>query len=74
MRRILKQSFYLRDGEIVVREILGKYLVRKTGNRQTSLMINEVELYEGFEDRSSHGFTRTKRSEIMYGSGGHWYV
>ncbi|HEY4514081.1 MAG TPA: DNA-3-methyladenine glycosylase [Candidatus Paceibacterota bacterium] len=74
MRKILKQSFYLRDGEIVVREILGKYLVRKTGNRQTSLMINEVELYEGFEDRSSHGFTRTKRSEIMYGPGGHWYV
>lgn len=37
-------------------------------------MINEVELYEGFEDRASHGFRRTKRSEVMYGDGGHWYV
>lgn len=74
MRKILNQRFFLRGGEIIAQELLGKYLVRKIGRREIVLQINEVELYEGFEDRASHGYKRTKRSEIMYGAGGHWYV
>lgn len=64
----------MREGKSVARELLGKFLVRKIGGKETALRINEVELYEGFEDRASHGFKRTKRSEVMYGPGGHWYV
>ena len=80
MRRILKQKFFLRGGEAVAQELLGKYLVgtipARAGRprREIAVMINEVELYEGFEDKASHGFKRTKRSEVMYGPGGHWYV
>src|SRR3990167_9564753 len=74
MRKILEQDFYERGGEVIARELLGKFLVRKADSKKAALMINEIELYEGFEDRASHGFKRTKRSEIMYGPGGHWYV
>jgi len=74
VRKALKREFYVRDGEIVARELLGKFLVRKIGTKEIAAMITEVELYEGFEDRASHGFKRTKRSEVMYGPGGHWYV
>lgn len=74
MKEILPQGFFMREGEAVARELLGKFLVRKIGGKETALRINEVELYEGFEDRASHGFKRTKRSEIMYTAGGHWYV
>lgn len=74
MRNVLAEEFYLRRGETVANDLLGKFLVRYIGKREIAVMINEVELYEGFEDRASHGFKRTKRSEVMYGPGGRWYV
>lgn len=38
------------------------------------LMITEVEAYGGIDDRASHAFTRTPRSEIMYGPPWRLYV
>jgi DNA-3-methyladenine glycosylase len=74
MKKVLQKSFYMRDGNSVARELLGKFLVRKVSKKEIALMINEVELYEGLDDLASHGRKRTPRSEVMYGEGGHIYA
>jgi DNA-3-methyladenine glycosylase len=54
------------------RNLLGKYLVR--AGREPR-MITEVEAYDGKRDLASHARAgRTRRTEVMYGSGGVWYV
>ncbi|MDB5260168.1 MAG: DNA-3-methyladenine glycosylase [Candidatus Nomurabacteria bacterium] len=58
----------------MAKSLLGKFLVRKIGEKEIALQINEVELYEGLEDLASHGRKRTPRSEVMYGEGGHIYA
>lgn len=40
----------------------------------TSILITEVEAYGGTQDPASHAFTRTPRSEIMYGPPWRLYV
>lgn len=38
-------------------------------------MITETEAYTGENDRACHAFKgRTKRTEVLYGKAGHWYV
>ena len=44
-----------------------------TGHGVT-VRITEVEAYGGIEDPASHAFTRTPRSEIMYGPAYRLYV
>lgn len=75
MRRILKRDFFGRTADIVAPELLGKYLVREHGDTEMAHMITEVEAYDGFEDLASHAAKgRTKRTDVMYGKAGHWYV
>lgn len=75
MRKILRRKFFDRDTVLVAEEILGKFLVRKIGQREVALMITEVEVYDGFRDQASHASRgKTKRNEIMFGEAGHWYV
>jgi DNA-3-methyladenine glycosylase len=71
----LPRSFYERDTLIVARDLLGQRLVRvlPAGLLLTGL-ICETEAYRGADDRASHAFTRTPRSEVMYGPAGHAYV
>lgn len=52
------------------RSLLGRTL---TGHGVT-VVITEVEAYEGINDPASHAFTRTPRSEIMYGPPWRLYV
>lgn len=62
-----------RDRADVVRrakELLGRTI---TGHG-VSVRITEVEAYGGREDPASHAFTRTARSEIMYGPAYRLYV
>ena len=57
------------------KELIGKILVRKKGNRVYSGIIVETEAYLGSRDAASHSFNgQTKRNEIMFGEGGNAYV
>lgn len=75
MRYILPQNFFDRPTITVAKELLGKFLVRKIGRRVRRGMITEVEAYIGPHDKASHASRgRTKRTEIMFGKSGHWYI
>ncbi|MHC3002234.1 DNA-3-methyladenine glycosylase [Gordonia sp. GN26] len=52
------------------RALLGAHL---TGHGVT-IQVTEVEAYAGPDDPASHAYTRTARSEIMYGPPGRLYV
>jgi len=73
--RILDPIFFSQDGETVAEALLGCVLVRNTPDGTKKLLITEVELYDGKDDLASHASKdRTKRTEVMYGSPGHWYI
>lgn len=70
-------KFFQSDDTLGISQgLLGKFLVSMCGNIKTSGMIIETEAYLGKDDRASHAFggRRTKRTEVMYLPGGHWYV
>jgi DNA-3-methyladenine glycosylase len=59
----------------VARELLGKFLVRRSGSKTVALMITETEAYDGPEDKASHASRgKTERNKIMFGRAGVWYV
>lgn len=60
----------------LARWLLGKYLVRRMPDGRTEArMIVETEAYNGESDLACHARAgRTKRTEVMYGPGGVWYV
>lgn len=69
--KLIPQSFYRRDVDLVARELLGQLLVRD----DVVLRITEVEAYGGPEDTASHvRHGRTGRNAIMWGKGGHAYL
>jgi DNA-3-methyladenine glycosylase len=73
----LDKVFYDRAGVVAVaRDLLGKVLVTEFGGRRTSGRIVETEAYNGVGDRASHAWSgrRTRRTEVMYGTGGTAYV
>lgn len=72
---ILEKSFFEKDTLEVAENLLGKYLVRKIGNKEVALKINEVEAYDGFADKASHAHKgKTERNKVMFGEAGNWYV
>ena len=75
----LARAFFDRDAHIVARELLGKILVRETGEGIVKGKIVEVEVYSGTPesmDYACHAFPmkRTSRTEVMFGEAGHAYV
>jgi DNA-3-methyladenine glycosylase len=73
----LDESFYIRNDVVKIsRELLGKVLVTKFGNKITSGIITETEAYNGIVDKASHAYNdrRTQRTEIMYHVGGTAYI
>ncbi len=75
MKKILTQRFFKRSAPEVAPDLIGKYLVREIDGVQTACMITETEAYEGSDDRASHASRgRTKRTEVMFGAPGMWYV
>lgn len=72
---ILSDNFFSRPVLVVAQDLLGKYLVRKIDGKEYALQINEVEAYDGPNDKASHGrFGQTKRTHVMFGPAGKFYV
>lgn len=75
MPKILPQKFYNRDTLKVAQDLLGKFLIRKIGNKQLVGMITETEGYCGSNDLASHASKgKTPRTEIMFGNPGYSYI
>jgi DNA-3-methyladenine glycosylase len=75
MARKLSKSFYDRPCLTVAPELLGRYLVRRSGRRILAGRIVEVEAYVGQEDRACHAFRGpTPRARILFGPPGRAYV
>ena len=73
--RKLKKSFYRRELLDVARSLLGKILVKASGNKILAGKIVEVEAYNGDSDEAAHSYGGiTKRNEIMFEAGGYLYV
>jgi DNA-3-methyladenine glycosylase len=72
----LDREFFNRPTLRVARQLLGKFIVRRCGERRMSAMITEVEAYKGPRDRACHAYggRRTPRVEPLYGEGGTAYV
>ena len=72
---IIKPDFFKRDAIEVAPELVGKLLVREINGEIIKLRISEVEIYKGENDTACHASKgRTKRTEVMYGEGGKFYV
>lgn len=70
-------SYYLSDDVVsLAKSFIGKSLFTKIDGKLTGGIITETEAYAGIIDRASHAFggRRTKRTEVMYQSGGVSYV
>ncbi|HET8719874.1 MAG TPA: DNA-3-methyladenine glycosylase [Candidatus Nitrosotenuis sp.] len=71
----ISREFYARNTVDVAKDLLGKILVRKTGQRLTSGIITETEAYRHEDDPASHAYrSMTKRNEAMFGQVGCAYV
>ena len=74
--RPLPGRFHQRDAETVARELLGRYLVRRSNAGRLALRIVETEAYLGEGDRASHAWrgVPTARTKTLFRPGGCAYV
>ncbi|MEN8230547.1 MAG: DNA-3-methyladenine glycosylase [Bacteroidota bacterium] len=72
----LGREFYRQDVLEVAPRLLGQHLVRvsQDGTKST-FVITETEAYRGGEDKACHASKgQTRRTEVMFGDGGHLYM
>ncbi|MBX4192539.1 DNA-3-methyladenine glycosylase [Candidatus Parcubacteria bacterium] len=75
MHKILGYQFFDRPTLTVAKDLIGKFLVRKIGNKEIALMITETEAYDGLYDLACHARSgKTKRNYPMFGEAGRAYV
>lgn len=71
----LDLEFFQRDAATVARDLVGKILVRKVLGKTYRARIVETEAYVGPHDLACHAAKgRTRRTEVMFGPGGHVYM
>ncbi|HEY4475110.1 MAG TPA: DNA-3-methyladenine glycosylase [Candidatus Paceibacterota bacterium] len=72
----LGRKFFMQPSLTVAKQLLGKIIVRKVGQRLIAGKIVETEAYPGPYDKASHAFQmkRTKRNEAEYREGGYIYI
>jgi DNA-3-methyladenine glycosylase len=71
----IPNSFFERKTLQVARDLLGKYLVRRLGDKMVREKITEVEAYVGPHDLACHSSRgKTARNEIMFREAGTIYV
>lgn len=72
--KVLPRSFYSRNTAVVAKQLLGKYLIRKIGNKKLIGKIVETEAYSE-NDPASHAYRgKTPRCAPMFEHPGHAYV
>ncbi|MBK1878910.1 DNA-3-methyladenine glycosylase [Pelagicoccus mobilis] len=77
MSPILKpERFQSKDTVRHARELIGKQLILKSSDAdEQTCVITETEAYDGPHDLACHASKgRTKRTEVMFGPAGCWYV
>lgn len=57
----LNRQFYTRSTLVVSKDLLGRYLVRKIGQKILVGKIVETEAYVGVQDKASHAFSNNKK-------------
>lgn len=74
--RKLTREYFSRDTESVGKDLLGRYLVRKTSEGRMIGKIIEVETYLGPKDKACHcyNYKKTEKTKIMYMKPGTLYV
>ena len=73
--KILDADFFARKTLAVARDLIGMYLVTTEGGRSRAFRITETEAYVGPHDLASHSSKgRTKRTEVMFGHPGTFYI
>ncbi len=72
----LSRKFLEQDTKNVAKDLLGRFLVRKSANGRMVAKIIETEAYLGAKDKACHtyGYKKTKRTETMYKIPGTIYV
>ncbi|MFX1338660.1 MAG: DNA-3-methyladenine glycosylase [Promethearchaeota archaeon] len=75
MKRLTRE-FFSRKTEIVAKDLLGKYLTRKTTKGDIIGKIIEVEAYLGPDDKACHcyNYKKTEKTKIMYMLPGTIYI
>ncbi len=75
MNKRISRKFFGQNTIEVAKSLLGKFIVRKIGNKVIKAKIIEVEAYHGFDDMASHASRkRTDRNDVMFGNAGVAYV
>jgi DNA-3-methyladenine glycosylase len=69
------ETFFDRPTVRVARDLIGCHLVRERNGAIERYMIVETEAYDGPADLACHAAKgRTKRTEVLFGKPGHFYV
>ncbi len=63
MKIKLKRDFYLNPTLQVAKDLIGKFLIHKKGNKIYQAQIIETEAYSGFNDMASHA-AKKKQKEM----------
>jgi DNA-3-methyladenine glycosylase len=76
MSKLPLSYYHNHEVTVLARSLLGKFLLTNIDGLVTGGMITETEAYEGVTDRASHAYggLRSKRTEVMYATGGRSYV
>jgi DNA-3-methyladenine glycosylase len=75
MNAPLPHSFFDRPTVTVAKDLIGCQLVRKYNGKIERFTIIETEAYDGPADKACHAYKgRTKRTEVLFGMPGHFYV
>ena len=74
--RRLSTSFFSRDTVKVGKDLLGRYLIKKTEKGDMIGKIVEVEAYLGSNDKACHAYNykKTEKTKVMYMKPGTFYV
>jgi DNA-3-methyladenine glycosylase len=72
---LLPREFFARPSLAVAPDLLGCVITHSTPDGLVSVMLTEVEAYDGENDPASHAYHgRTARNAVMFGPPGHVYV